>query len=456
MRGSSLGATALDRRSGTRTQLRLAGLLPRWSRVAAASAIVLAATACGSSNDSTSTVDGGTLGDDATTEPGDGGGDAAAVDADLLDSGAMDSGATDAAPSEAGAGDADASDGSAVASGGVYVGLAVAKVTDFTVDGAGDVVAQAAGSPFATGLGVADSILENAARTRVYVGGIDANTSKAYVASLTLDAAGIVSGAQSGSPFATGVTASPTRMALNPSGTRLYVAHQGVGGNSIAVFAIDASGNVGGLRPGSPFSTGTGTYGVTVNPAGTRLYVTSQEARAVFVFALDANGDVTGQRPGSPFKTGISDYPLIAAVHPSGAKLYVADQLNDVLVFTLDANGDVTGQETGSPFALPGPSTSVAVNAAGTRLYVAQASSVSAFPLDKTTGAITGAAVSYSPGITQASDLAVSTAGTRLYVVDSPGSRMAVVLLNAAGDPVGTESGSPFAAGMSPTSITTR
>ena len=72
-----------------------------------------------------------------------------------------------------------------------------------------------------------------------------------------------------------------------------------------AVFAVDGTGNLTGLRPGSPFIAGNGTYAASVNPAATRLYLTSQEARGVFVFALDTNGDVLALRPGSPFLTGV-------------------------------------------------------------------------------------------------------------------------------------------------------
>src|SRR6185437_4582367 len=112
------------------------------------------------------------------------------------------------------------------------------------------------------------------------------------VAAFKIDANSQVTGAQSASPFSTGVNGAPTRLTVNPAGTRLYAVHQGATSGSIAVFALDAAGDVGALRPGSPFGTGTGTYAASINPAGTRLYVTSQEKRGVFVFKLDANGDV--------------------------------------------------------------------------------------------------------------------------------------------------------------------
>jgi 6-phosphogluconolactonase (cycloisomerase 2 family) len=428
-------------------------------RTAAIAILMAPAVACFSSGSDPVRADAGAqdTADQAAPVMPDAGADAT-VDADTpVDSGTIDantvidSGAGDASsPADSGAVEA-----AAPLPNNIYVASEQSgKLFAYATKANGDIGAQQAGSPFGTGGNQAYAVTGNRAGTRVYVS-VAGATGAGSVAAFTLDANGNVSGTQAGSPFATGVTASPTRVVLNPAGTRLYVVHQGVSSGSIAVFAVDAAGNVGALRPGSPYGTGTGTYAASVNPAGTRLYVTSQEARAVFVFTLDANGDITGQSAGSPFHTGISDAPLLSVVHPSGAQLYVSDQDNDLVVFTLDANGDVTGQQAGSPFAATN-SVGLAINAAGTRLYLGtNGSTIDVFTLDAATGALQGAAVPFTVGI-GTYDLTENVAQSDLYVVDVNASQLASVALNANGAPQSAKSVSSPDGGLYPNSVYAR
>lgn len=348
---------------------------------------------------------------DAPPPSMDAGIDAAAIDAGM-DAAVMEAGLPGAVYASAGA------------TGNVFV---------FSLGDGGFLSAQMTGSPFATGGGNSNCITGNAAGTRLYAG-TESAAGVPSLASFTLDSNANISGTQSGSPFATGASGTPTRVVLNPAGTRLYVVHQGASGGSIAVFAIAANGDVGALRPGSPYNTGGGTYAASVNPAGTRLYVTSQERRAVLVYTLDANGDIGAEASGSPFSTGLSDAPILSVVHPSGSRLYVTDQQNDLVVFVLDANGDITGQATGSPFASTN-TYGVTVNAAGTRLYVGtNSSTLDIFTLDKTTGDVSGAAATFAVGIATY-DMAIDLSQRNLYVVDYNNNAIAALALDANGDP---------------------
>jgi len=375
-------------------------------------------------------------GDDLASSSADAGADALTFDGERAEPDA-DRAEPDGAPSDAGAdaSDAtlDASDAATPPPSLVYV-TAAGKVFVFAADGSGALVPQP-GSPAATGGVKARGLLGNAAGTRLYTG-IFTNDGNAGVTSFVLDAGGDIASLQAGSPFATNVRAMPTRMAVNPAGTRLYVAHQGVT-PSIAVFALDAAGNIGALRSGSPFGTGTGTASASVNHAGTRLYVTSQEARAVFVFGLDANGDITGLRPGSPFGTGVADsIPLRSVVHTKDRRLYVTDQRADVIVYALDANGDITGQTAYSP--LPGPNLSYAItmNAAGTRLYVGDLSNkrIEVYTLDKDSGDVVGSPTSF--GVDAGPfDCALDVAQSSLFLIDTNNALLSHVFLNDAGDP---------------------
>ncbi len=392
----------------------------------------------------------------------------ATVDA-MLDAGTVaDSAAPDASTvSESGAVDASVAAEAAVADAAVaeaappmaghvfFTSEATGDLLALATDASGGLGSQLAGSPFGTGEGYSYAVTGNLAGTRVYVGVINGSTGDGYVAAFALDANGNVSGKQTGSPFATGVVASPTRVVVNPAGTRLYVVHQGAAAGSIAVFALDAMGNVGALRPGSPFGTGTGTFGASVNPNGTRLYVTSQEKRGVFVFQLDANGDITSQTSGSPFLTGLTDAPLLSVVHPSGGQLYVTDQNNNLVVFTLDASGDITGQSSGSPFATT-TSCGLAINTAGTRLYVGtNGPALDVFTLAAATGAVQDAAVPFTVGV-GTSDLSENLAQNDLYVVDTNNSRVASVSLNASGDPQSAQGGPSPDGGMYPFGVYAR
>jgi len=96
---------------------------------------------------------------------------------------------------------------------------------------------------------------------------------------------------------------------VNAAGTRLYVTNDLT--NNVTVFTLDASGNVAGTQPGSPFATGgVRPRGVAVNAAGTRLYVANLLNNTATVFTLDAGGNVTG--PGSLFPTRGGPRALVA------------------------------------------------------------------------------------------------------------------------------------------------
>ena len=145
------------------------------------------------------------------------------------------------------------------------------------------------------------------------------------------------------------------------------------------------------------------------------------------------------------------------AVNAAGTRLYIANQDGTITTFTLDPSGNVV--PPGVPaFGAP-QAAFVAVNRAGTRLYVANQSpvgSVSVFVLDPVTGNITG----QQPGSPFATgsfstDVAVNRAGTRLYVTNLDGT-IKVFLLDANGDVTVQQPGSPFATGAGAFGIAVR
>jgi hypothetical protein len=88
----------------------------------------------------------------------------------------------------------------------------------------------------------------------------------------------------------------------------------------------------------------------------------------------------------------------------------------------------------------------VLVNAAGTRLYVADATGVYTFPLNSSTGNLVGAGTHFSTGA-QSLNLAINSTNTRLYVGAGNTSQMFALVLDTNGDITGQAPGSPFTSG---------
>jgi 6-phosphogluconolactonase (cycloisomerase 2 family) len=157
------------------------------------------------------------------------------------------------------------------------------------------------------------------------------------------------------------------------------------------------------------------------DPAGKYVYTWSGTATGTATgtgwvlqaYAIDGTDGSLTQVPGSPYVlfaspdpgVSIAD-PLGLAVDPSGRFVYVpmvgtgADQVNfsETLVFSVDPDTGALAPVTGSPFSLPnfqgtGP---VALDPNGKVLYVvglnnAAATGIGAYPVDPTSGNITGA-----------------------------------------------------------------
>jgi DNA-binding beta-propeller fold protein YncE len=138
-------------------------------------------------------------------------------------------------------------------------------------------------------------------------------------------------------------------MAVNPAGTRLYGVNSSGTSNTVAMFTLDASGKIVGPAPPPTFATGgTRPNDVAVNPAGTRLYVANTASGDVAVLSLDGSGAIVGA-PSLVAVGGTSISDL--AVSPDGSRLYVPNS-SGVTVFVLNASGDITGTQPGSPFAI--------------------------------------------------------------------------------------------------------
>ena len=145
------------------------------------------------------------------------------------------------------------------------------------------------------------------------------------------------------------VGSGPVGVAVNPAGTRVYVANTLT--NNVSV--VDAASNA----VVATVAMGCHPYGVAANPAGTRVYVTNSDCGNVSAIDTATNTVVATVQVGST--------PTGVAVNPAGTRVYVGntDSRNVSIIDT------ATNTVVATVFVGTAPS-SVAVTPAGTRVYV--------------------------------------------------------------------------------------
>jgi 6-phosphogluconolactonase (cycloisomerase 2 family) len=150
----------------------------------------------------------------------------------------------------------------------------------------------------------------------------------------------------------TPVGTAPTLLAMDPTGSYLYVGNTGQQ-PSISVFSINTDGT---LKPvPQPPSTGNTAYiGLTpINMAVSSnnvLYVTGQGLQG-YVVAFPLTNGVLGTPPaGSPYLAGNNPYGL--AISSNGSNLYTANKLdNSVSEFSIGSGGALSALH-GSPVSI--------------------------------------------------------------------------------------------------------
>ena len=206
------------------------------------------------------------------------------------------------------------------------------------------------------------------------------------------------------SPIAVG--RNPHGVAVNTSGTRVYVANYG----DDTVSVIDTATHT---VIGSPIPVEAGPWAVAVHPSGKRLYVTSYDSNTVSVI-----NTATGRVIGSPIQVGTRSEGV--AVSPSGKRLYVTSY-NDDNVYVIDT---ATRAVIGSPIPVGGAPFGVAVSPTGTRVYVANHGSNNVSVIDTATHTVVGSPIPVGTGPI---GLAVSPTGTWVYVANSGSGDISVI-----------------------------
>ncbi len=173
--------------------------------------------------------------------------------------------------------------------------------------------------------------------------------------------------------------ADPCHAALSPDGRRLAVANYSSG--SVALFTLDRAGQLAGEArsiqhegsgPNRERQTGPHAHWVGFSAGGTQLHSVDLGADAVFLHRLGAGGAVDTS---IAYRTEPGAGPRHLARHPRLPIAYLVTELaNTVTVLRAHADGRFSALATLStlPKGFSGASAGahIAVNAAGTRLYI--------------------------------------------------------------------------------------
>ena len=361
-----------------------------------------------------------------------------------------------------------------------FVANAGSSIAAFTINPSSGTLTPFSGSPYATGAN-ASSVAMDPSGLFLYV---------TDFASDNISVFGLSPGA--GSLLSLGYLPArqgPEAIALGRGGAGVqyvpqfaYVAAGGgtgngaPGSNNVSGFTIDPT--VGALSPisGSPFAEGLFPMFATTDLLGKFLFVANHcsdaacaaTAGSVSAYQIDPVTGVLTPAPGMPFSAGVG--PLGAVVDPSGRFTYVANgKDNTVSAYTIAPVTGALVPITGSPFAVSvaggasDETQAVAIDPAGQFLYAATGcpdnsctGAIYVYGIAPSTGALT-AVGSLSPVGVSLSSLVVEPRGEFLYAADSvSGSVLAfsISAVNSGGLTLQTISGSPFAAGSAPSSIT--
>jgi DNA-binding beta-propeller fold protein YncE len=242
------------------------------------------------------------------------------------------------------------------------------------------------------------------------------------------------------------------RLGAAPTATNAYVTTVAGDGTQAFQDGVGAKG-----RFNSPF-------GVAINPAGTKLYVVDRINHRVRVIDLATSEVKTlaGGTPGTSDGIGTAaqfNFPTGVAINANGTKLYIADRFNNLIRAIDLANNRVTtiagstqgyndGQGTTAQFNLP---TNLAVAPNGKTLYIADRDNHRIRQINLETlqvATLAGSTQGSGDGVGTAAKfnfpagVAVHPDGTKLYVADQGNHRLREI--NLTNNQVTTIAGGTF------------
>jgi 6-phosphogluconolactonase len=229
--------------------------------------------------------------------------------------------------------------------------------------------------------------------------------------------------------------------AFDAAGKVLYLPHDNFnGGAAGAISAYTANAPSGVLTPLGSFATGgRQPGGITFNAAGTYLLSANNVSGTVSVFAVDATSGTLTAAPGSPFSTGAGATPTSVSIHQSGKFVYVsntnaAPAPSSIAAFQLNPTTGALTPVAGSPFSTGGTVAAVGtVDPSGKFLFVTNTgtNSIQAFAIDQATGVLTPVPGSPFATAAQPAPLVIDPSGKYLYSANTGGNSVSSFAINA-------------------------
>jgi 6-phosphogluconolactonase len=222
--------------------------------------------------------------------------------------------------------------------------------------------------------------------------------------------------------------------------------------NELLLFPI---GQNGGLEAANSLLPGPSIpAGIAVSPPSRELFVADDSGDKLLAF--NVQGSTYSSAPGSPYALGSSEGSLQSVTATAHGKfVYVLALNGGVFGFSIGSNGQLTAIP-GSPF--PGLSQSVAsvTDASDKFLFVVSGSSVSVFTIDSTTGVLTAVQTALPLAGTNLATIgmAATTPGNFLYIALSGSNAVAGFSFDTTTGALTQISGSPFAVGKAPLTLT--
>ncbi len=212
------------------------------------------------------------------------------------------------------------------------------------------------------------------------------------------------------------VTGSPFNL---PGGSALRFIPNGNFGYTNAGAEYSVNTTTGALAQLGTATVGDIPYDAALTPSGGFLYILNYGDGTVSAFSVNQTTGALTAVTGSPFLVG-DIFPAAAVVSPNGKYLFVANfsanNAGSISVLSINTATGALTPITGSPFTGSGPPNGIAINPAGTELFVA-ATGVDAYSINATTGALT--AVTGSPFATPAAPFGVTVDPTGKFLYAS-------------------------------------
>jgi YVTN family beta-propeller protein len=281
-----------------------------------------------------------------------------------------------------------------------FLGLALLVVLHGTAAAANFAYITNAGSDTVSVIDIDRNVVATTITVGLSPQGVAVNTmgTRVYVANAGGNTVSVIDGASNTVIATVPVGSEPSGVAVNADGTRVYVAND----LSNNVTVIDAASNT----VVATIPVGATPFGVVVNPAGTSVYVVNGDDASVSVIDAASN-TVRATVP-------VAVQPFFIAVNPAGTRLYVTQlpendpSTSSVSVIDTASNARIASIPLGA-----NAGAGIAVNASGTRVYVALLLG-GILVIDTNTNTV----VDILPAAGNFTGISLNAAGTRVYAAD--------------------------------------